>query len=42
VASVAKRLGHANMTTTQMTYLHIIKELEAKDTDKVMQFLSTL
>lgn len=42
VASVAKRLGHANMTTTQMTYLHIIKELEAKDNDKVMQFLSTL
>lgn len=42
VASVAKRLGHANMTTTQMTYLHIIKELEAKDTDKIMQFLSTL
>ena len=42
VASVAKRLGHANMTTTQMTYLHIIKELEAKDTDRIMQFLSTL
>lgn len=42
VASVAKRLGHANMTTTQTTYLHIIKELEARDTDKIMQFLSTL
>lgn len=42
VASVAKRLGHANMTTTQTTYLHVIKELEAKDTDKIMQFLSTL
>lgn len=42
VASVAKRLGHANMTTTETTYLHIIRELEAKDSDKVMQFLSTL
>lgn len=42
VASVAKRLGHANMTTTETTYLHIIQELEAKDSDKVMQFLSTL
>ncbi len=42
VASVAKRLGHANMSTTETTYLHIIRELEAKDNDKVMQFLSTL
>lgn len=42
VASVAKRLGHANITTTETTYLHIIRELEAKDGDKVIQFLSTL
>jgi integrase len=42
VASVAKRLGHSNMTTTQTTYLHIIKELESKDNDKVIQFLSSL
>nr|WP_241222887.1 site-specific integrase [Bifidobacterium samirii] len=42
VASVAKRLGHSNMTTTQSTYLHIVRELENKDGDKVMQFLSTL
>ncbi|NEG69218.1 site-specific integrase [Bifidobacterium sp. BRDM6] len=41
-ASVAKRLGHSNMTTTQTTYLHVIRELEHQDTDKVMQFLSTL
>lgn len=42
VASVAKRLGHANMATTQSTYIHIIRELEAKDNDKVIQFLSEL
>lgn len=31
IASVAKRLGHSNMATTQKVYLHIIKELENKD-----------
>ena len=31
IASVARRLGHASMTTTQKTYLHIIQELESKD-----------
>lgn len=42
IASVAKRLGHANTTTTQETYLHIIEELENKDTDKVLHHLSQL
>jgi integrase len=42
VASVAKRLGHSNMTTTQTTYLHIIRELENKDNDKVIQVLCML
>lgn len=42
VASVAKRLGHANITTTQETYIHIIKELENKDNDKVLHHLSKL
>ena len=42
IASVAKRLGHANTTTTQQTYIHIISELENKDNDKVMQHLSKL
>ncbi len=40
VASVAKRLGHANMATTQKTYLHIIQELETKDNNKIMEVLS--
>lgn len=42
IASVASRLGHSSMTTTQETYLHIIQELENQDNDKVMRHLSTL
>ena len=42
IASVARRLGHASMTTTQKTYLHIIHELENKDVDIVMRSLSGL
>lgn len=40
IASIAKRLGHANTTTTQKTYLHIIKELEAKDNHMIMNVLN--
>ena len=42
IASVARRLGHASMTTTQKTYLHIIQELENQDIDLVMRSLSRL
>ena len=42
IASVARRLGHASMTTTQKTYLHIIQELENKYVDLVMRSLSSL
>lgn len=42
IASVARRLGHASMTTTQKTYLHIIQELENKDVDLVMRSLAGL
>lgn len=42
IASVARRLGHASMTTTQKTYLHVIQELENKDTDLVMKSISSL
>lgn len=42
IASVARRLGHSNMTTTQKTYLHIIQELESKDIDIIMRSLSNL
>lgn len=42
MASVARRLGHASMTTTQKTYIHIIQELENQDVDLVMRSLSGL
>lgn len=42
IASVARRLGHASMTTTQKTYLHVIQELENQDIDLVMRSLSNL
>lgn len=37
IPSVAKRLGHANTITTQQTYLHIVKELEARDNQKILE-----
>ena len=42
IASVAHRLGHSSMTTTQKIYLHIIQELENTDIDKIMRTLTTL
>lgn len=42
IASVAQRLGHSSMTTTQETYLHIIKELEAQDSEKIMQQMTKI
>lgn len=42
IASVSKRLGHADITTTQNTYLHIMQELENKDTDLIMRAMVTL
>lgn len=42
IASVAHRLGHSSMTTTQKTYIHIIQELENKDIDLIMRSLTAL
>lgn len=42
IASVARRLGHSSINTTQKTYLHIIQELENKDIDVIMRTLSSL
>ena len=41
-ASVARRLGHSSINTTQKTYFHIIQELENKDVDLVMRLLAGL
>lgn len=42
VASVARRLGHSSISTTQETYLHIIRELENQDNGKIVQCLEGL
>ena len=42
IASVARRLGHASMTTTQKTYIHIIQEMEKRDIDLVMRSMAGL
>ena len=42
IASIAKRLGHSSITTTQETYLHIIQELENQDNDKIIRHLTEL
>ena len=42
IASIAKRVGHSSVKTTQETYLHIIRELENQDNEKIIQHLSTL
>lgn len=42
IASIAKRLGHSSVTTTQETYLHIIQELEDQDREKILKHLSIL
>lgn len=42
IASVAMRLGHSSINTTQKTYIHIIQELENRDTDLVMRSIANL
>ena len=42
IASVARRLGHASMTTTQKTYIHIIQEMKNRDIDLVMRSMAGL
>lgn len=42
IASVARRLGHSSINTTQKTYVHIIQEMENQDVDLVMRLLSNL
>lgn len=42
LASIARRLGHCDSTVTQKTYLHLIQELEDKDTGLIMNSLTRL
>lgn len=42
VASISKRLGHANTTITEKVYLTIIEELRNKDKDIITQSLNEL
>lgn len=42
IASISKRLGHSSITTTQKVYLHLINEMENKDNDLIMRYLSGL
>jgi integrase len=42
IASVSRRLGHSDMATTQKVYLHIIQELDDKDTNTIMRTMAIL
>lgn len=37
--AVSKRLGHSNVTTTQNIYLHIIREMEDRETNLILGIL---
>lgn len=37
VASIAKRLGHSSAEITQRVYLHLLKEMEAQDTNLMLR-----
>lgn len=39
ILSVSKRLGHKDVTTTQSVYLHIIKEMEERETKLIMKIM---
>ena len=42
IASVAARLGHSDTTTTQEVYIHIIKEMEDRDNEKIAGLMGSL
>ena len=41
VLAISKRLGHKNTNVTYSTYLHIIRELENDDQDKILDVLNS-
>lgn len=42
IQTISKRLGHSKVTTTQEVYAHVLKDLEAKDNQKMIGVLSQL
>lgn len=40
IMSVSKRLGHKDVTTTQSVYLHIIKEMEERETKLITKIMT--
>lgn len=42
ILSISKRLGHANTTTTEKVYVHLIKDQQEKDNQKMLKALTTL
>lgn len=42
IYSVSKRAGHSSIRITQEVYTHIIKELEEKDEDKILEVLDAI
>ena len=42
ILSISKRLGHANTTTTEKVYVHLIQDQAEKDNRKMMSALNTL
>lgn len=41
VLAISKRLGHKNTNVTYSTYLHVIRELENDDQDKILDVLNS-
>ncbi|MDT2863145.1 tyrosine-type recombinase/integrase [Lactococcus cremoris] len=41
ILSVSKRLGHKDVTTTQSVYLHVIKEMEERETKLIMKIMKS-
>ena len=40
ILSVSKRLGHKDINTTQNVYLHVIKEMEERETNLIMKIMN--
>ncbi|MDQ4469498.1 tyrosine-type recombinase/integrase [Enterococcus faecalis] len=40
ILSVSRRLGHKDVTTTQSVYLHVIKEMEERETRLIMKIMT--